>query len=344
MKKTSYSRICLLLFLIFALSLTACSQPPAVSPGAPSFSDSTGAYPLTITNYDSNEQPVTYTYKKVPRRVIITHPGATELLLDLGLGDHILSTIAPYGAPLDRLAEKYAKLSILKAKYTPTQEELLEMQPDMLIGWVHNFRSTEMGDVKYWNERGVGTFILPSTLTGNKPVLERVVYDFIADIGRVFNIQEETASYIQNLKSRVAKVEAATRDISQKKTVIVLQDHFNGTFSIYDSHYLITHMIDIAGGINLCQDPASFVGAEKVLSFDPDFIIIVSYNKDDATKDLSDEEAQNALRRITQLQSMRAIQKGNILSLPFFTVNSGGIRTVDAIEKISRTLYPERYL
>lgn len=345
MKRTKLNSLSLVLCLLLVLSLAACGQtttpPPKATPAVSQSNE--GAYPLTISNYDSNETPVSYTYKKAPDRVVITHPGATELLLELGLEDHILSTITPYGAPLDRVAEKYAKLNIMKAQFSPSQEELLEMQPDMIIGWAHNFRANEVGDVTTWHDRGVGTFVMQSTLTKSKPTLDNVVYAFISDIGKIFHIEDKTAPYIQNLKDRVTKVETATKDISPKKTVIVLQDHFNGTFSIYDSHYLISHMIDIAGGKNLCQDPVSFVGAEKVLAFDPDFIIFVSSNKNDSTKNLTDEAALKSLQEITELQSMRAIQQGNIICLPFFTVNNGGVRTVDAIEKISHSLYPEHY-
>lgn len=345
MNKANLNYIALVVCLLTAMSLTGCGQP---SPTAPQNSSASSQgnranYPLTITNYNSDEKPVAYTYKKSPERVVITHPGATELLLELGLENRILSTIAPYGAPLDRVAEKYAKLAIMKAKYVPSQEELLEMQPDMIIGWAHNFRSSEVGDVNSWQERNVGTFVMQSTLTKNEPTIENVVYAFIADMGTIFGIQDQTAPYIQNLKNRIAKVEAATKEISQKKTLIVLQDHFNGTFSVYDNHYLISHMIDIAGGKNLCQAPVSFVGAEKVLAFDPDFIIFVSSNKNDSTKDLTDEKAIKDLQSIAMLQSMRAIQNGNIINLPFFTVNNGGIRTIDAIEKISHALYPQQY-
>ncbi len=345
MKRYKLNYLALFLLFILVLPLAACGQSNSTSPKiqpATSQGDSS-AYPITITNYDTMENTVDYTYTKAPARVVLTHPGATELLLELGLEDRILSTVAPYGAPLDRVAEKYTKLTIMKAQYDPSQEELLEMQPDLIISWVHQFASTALGNVKTWHDRKIGTFIMPSTLTKTKPTLENVVYACISDIGKIFNIQDKTIPYIQSLKDRVAKVEAAVKNLPQRKTVLVVQDHFNGTFSLYDSHYLISNMIDIAGGKNLCQDPVSFVGAEKVLAFDPDFIIVVSLNKNDSTKDLTDGEAIKNLQEVKELRSMRAIQQGNIINLPFFTVNNGGVRTVDAIEKISRQLYPELY-
>ncbi len=172
MKKAERNSLYLVLCLILVLPLAACGQPNASAPKASPAQSNEAGYPVAITNYDSSENPITFTYQKAPERVVITHPGATELLLELGLEDRILATIAPYGAPLDRVAEKYAKLPILKAKYNPSQEDLLAMQPDMIIGWAHNFRSHEMGDVKSWQERGVGTFAMQSTLTKNEPTVE----------------------------------------------------------------------------------------------------------------------------------------------------------------------------
>jgi iron complex transport system substrate-binding protein len=345
MKKTKGNLFSVFLWLLLALPLTACSPLNTTLPASqPTAAQSNGSYyPLRIANYDTNEKEIFYIYKKTPERVIITHPGATELMLELGLEEHILSTVAPYGATLDRLAGKYAKLNILKAQYDPSQEELVEMQPDMLIGWAHQFTSHGIGEVKTWQHRDVGTFILQSTLTKTKPTLENTVYASIADLGSIFNIQKKADEYIGQAKIRVASVEKAVKDIKQKKTVLVLQDHLNGTFSLYDNHYLISHMITLAGGISLCQDPASFVGAEKVLGFDPDYILVVSTSREDGAKDMTDKEAIDSLQKIKELQSMRAIRTGSIINLPFFTVNNGGVRTIDAIEKIAKSLYPDHF-
>lgn len=325
-----------------ALLFTACGPKQAgVESGAGAIQPDSKA--VTIANYDYAENTVEYTYRKVPQRVVLTHPGATELLLELGLENHILATIAPYGSPVERVAEKYAGLNIIKAQYMPSAEELLEMQPDMIIGWVQQFSPNGMGEVQAWQERGVGTYILPSTLLKTRPTLEDTVYRSIADIGRIFDIQQVTGPYVQNLKNRVDKAQQAVKNLPQKKTVIVLQDHFNGTFSLYDSQYLISHIVELAGGRNLCEERTSFVSAEKVLSFDPDVIIFVSFNQQRPTEDLGDKEAVQSLQAIAELRSMRAIQQGNIINLPFFTVNNGGIRTIDAIEKIAAGLYPDQF-
>jgi iron complex transport system substrate-binding protein len=263
MNKWQRNPFFLFLCIILVLALAGCSQSnigsPQIQPSTPA-SNST-LYPVTITNFDAAERPILVTYKQAPSRVVITHPGATELLLELGLEDRILCTVAPYGAPLDRVAEKYARLNIMKAQFVPTQEELIAMQPDMIIGWAHHFDENKLGNVKSWQKRGMATFVMQSSLTHNKPTLENVVYACLSDMGKIFGIQEKTELYIKHYKERVALVEKAVQDISKKKNVIVLQDHANGTFSIYDSSYLISHMIDIAGGKNLCENPTFLVSA-----------------------------------------------------------------------------------
>jgi len=345
MNKNQRNYLYCMLWLVLVLPLAACGQTPTTvalsHASAPQATTST--YPVTIKNYDTMENPVSYSYEKAPARVVITHPGATELFLELGLEDRILSTVSPYGAPLPHLAEKYAKLTIMTAQFTPSQEELLEMQPDLIIGWAYHFSPNELGDVKSWQQRGIGTYIMPSTLKKNAPTLDNTIYACITDLGEIFGIQDKTSLYIENYKKRVAMIEEKVRAIQQPKSVIILQDYNNGTFSLYDSHYLINTIVAMAGGKNLCSDQASFVGAEKVLSFDPDYIIYVSSNRNNSTMDLTDEEATFQLKGIKELQSMRAIREKKIINLPFFTVNNGGIRTIDTLDKIARHLYPEEF-
>ncbi|MDF2569583.1 MAG: ABC-type transporter, periplasmic subunit [Sporomusa sp.] len=345
MKTQDLKMIILLVCCTLILTLTGCGQQNSVPPKQPpsAAAADTTYYPVTVTQIDVLGNPSTYTYKKAPTRVVITHPGATELLLELGLDDRILSTIAPYGAPLERLAQRYAKLNIMQATYIPSLEEVLEMQPDMLIGWSHHFSETGLGDEKTWHERGVATIIMPNSLSKNRTTFDDTVYAYINHIGEVFGIQDKTDQYIAHFKDRLGRVEKAVKDVPQKKTVMVLQDHRNGQFSLYDNSYLINLMIITAGGKPIADDVTTLVSAEKILSYNPDVILFVSTNPDDSTKDLTDLEAIAHLKSISELKSMQAICKDHIINLPFFTVNSGGARTLDAIEKIAYLLYPERF-
>ncbi|MBP2638631.1 MAG: ABC-type transporter, periplasmic subunit [Firmicutes bacterium] len=339
--------ITFLLTCFLAIAATGCSSPSQAPPrlrlSSTAASLTTQTPPVTLTNFDANGQPSVYTYQQIPSRVVITHPGATELLLEFGLENRILSTVALYGQPLDRLTEKYAKLPLMQARYAPSQEEMFELQPDMIISWPHHFSDQVFGNIASWQERGVATYILPSALHQDKLTLENTVYASIADIGSIFGITAKTNQYLTDYRTRVARVETAVRGITHKKTVLVLQMQADGKFSLYDSSYLISSLIAIAGGQHIGTTHTSIVGAEQVLAYDPDFILFVSTNPKSNNKDLTDQEAITTLQAISELRSMRAIEQGNIIHLPFFTVNNGGLRTIAALEKIAKTLYPERF-
>lgn len=329
------------LTLLFVLLAAGCAPSAALSPAVPPADLANTAYtPVTIHNFDAAENHLDYTYRHSPTRVAITHPGATELLLELGLEDRILATLAPYGPPLKRVAERYAKLTIMAAQFVPSQEEMLEMDPDMIIGWSHNFSESALSNVQFWQERNIATYIMPSSLSKTKPTLEDSVYALVNDMGKIFGVRDKAADLIKSYRDRVAYIEQRTSPIQHKKTVMVLQNQSNGQFSLYDSSYVINLMIKTAGGIPVADDIAFIVGAEKVLAYDPDYILYVSFSKN-GTEDLSDEDATAQLKQLDELSSMRAIRENHIINMPFFTVNNGGIRTVDAIEKIARQLYPE---
>jgi iron complex transport system substrate-binding protein len=334
-----------LLTCFMTIAAAGCSSPSQTPPRLPSAAVSLAATAtsVTITNFDANGQPSAYTYQQIPSRVVITHPGATELLLEFGLEDRILSTVALYGQPLDRLTEKYARLPLMQARYAPSLEEMLELQPDMIIGWPHHFSEQVFGTTASWHERGVATYILPSALPTAKPTLENTVYASLADIGNIFGITAKTNQYVADYRTRVARVETAVHNITNQKTILVLQLQADGRFSLYDSSYLISSLIAIAGGQHIGSAHTSIVGPEQVLAYDPDFILFVSTNQKNSNTDLTDQEALTSLQAIAALQSMRAIEQGNIIHLPFFTVNNGGLRTVDALEKIAKALYPERF-
>lgn len=328
--------------LLPLLLLTGCGQNTYVTGlYAPTTSSET-PYPRTVENYHASGAPVSYTYTKVPQRVVITHPSATELFLELGLENHILSTVPPYSAPLPRLAEKYKQLSIMKAQYAPSQEELLAMSPDMIIGWSHHFTDNQLGSVSSWHQRRIPTFIMQSTLFFVEPTLESAVYACISDIGKIFAITEKTNAYIRQMKSRVSQVQASLKDIPKKKSLIVLQNHGNGQFSLYGRSSLISHLISLAGGQNLCELPVSFVGAEKILLYDPDYVIYIPYTTN-SSYDYSQEEAIQQLQSLRGLQNIPSVKEGRIIPLPFTSVNDGGLRAVDTIETIAHQLYPNAF-
>jgi iron complex transport system substrate-binding protein len=299
-------------------------------------------FPVKIENYDALQRSSVYTYLSAPKRVLITYPGATELLLELEMDAHIIGTVEPYGAAPRAMANAYAKLPLLEAVYIPSQEEIYDMQPDLIIGWAHNFTDNEMGDVQNWHEHKIGTYIVPGTLPNQQPTVENSVYPFMDDMGRIFGIQEKAMLLIAQSKARIQVVKDKLGQMASPKKILILQSHGNGTYSLYGENYLINDLVQKAEAENLVQEQISFVGPERILAYDPDYIIYVSSSMETG-KDLTDAEAIHELQNKIELRSLRAIQNRNIINIPFNDANNCNSRAVYVVEKIAHELYPNKF-
>lgn len=287
---------------------------------------------ITYTTADSDGRPATFTLAHPPERVLISYPGATELLIDLSLESRIIGTIAPYGTEPPAYAEAYAALPILAAPYVPSREEVVALRPDLLIGWSHHFTPEALGDVYSYIDRGVGAYIVPATVRRGHPTLEETVYPFIADMGHLFGVEDRAAAYTNGLKERVTAVEMRTQVRGRRYTAMILQAHGNSLYSMYGPAYIIDDIARKAGADNIVDRQMRSVGPERVLGFAPEVIIYVN------AKDRTEEEARAELRGDPNLQNMKAVRENRIIIVNFSDVNNGNGRCITALEDISAGL------
>ncbi len=287
---------------------------------------------ITYTTVDSEGRPTEFTLPHTPERVLVSYPGATELLIDLGLTDRIIGTVAPYGAEPPAYRAAYAALPILSAPYVPSREEVVALRPDLIIGWSHHFTPEALGDVYAYFDRGVGAYIVPATVRKGHPTLEETVYPFIADMGHIFGVEGRAKNYTIALQSRVAAVEQRTKARGRRFFVMILQAHGTSLYSMYGPAYIIDDIARKAGADNIVDRQMRSVGPERVLGFAPDVIIYVN------PKDISEEEARAELRSDPNLQNMKAVRENRIIVVNFSDVNNGNGRCITALEDIAEGL------
>ena len=287
---------------------------------------------ISYTTADSEGRPAAFTLSHTPARVLISYPGATELLIDLGLTDRIIGTVAPYGAEPPAYRDAYATLPILAAPYVPSREEVITLRPDLIIGWSHHFTPEALGDVYSYFDRGVGAYIVPATIRRGAPTLEETVYPFISDMGHIFGTEERAADYIDALKTRAAAVEDRTAARGRRISAMILQSHGNSLYSMYGPAYIIDDIARKAGADNIVTRQMRAVGPERVLGFAPEVIIYVN------AKDRTEEEARAELRGDPNLQNMKAVRENRIIIVNFSDVNNGNGRCITALEDIAEGL------
>lgn len=295
-------------------------------------------YPVTITTYDYAGNEIKETFDKAPDRVITTNQTATELMIDLGLGDKLVGTCYLDNPILDRLKDQYSKVKVLSEQY-PTKEQALALKPDLIFGWKSVFAPKELGDVKEWHDRGVNTLVQRNTVktVGNYTVDN--LYKDINDIGLIFNIQNKTNEYVKNLKDRLKTIEDKTFKLKDKKKVLILEESKEGQFRVYGKNDLVSDMIEKAGAINI-EEQSGTISTEGIVAANPDAIIYIHFGdgKDSNSKELARVFTDNkALKNVT------AVKDNNIVVTGLAETWAGGVRVVDAIEQYSKELYPNLY-
>ena len=331
-KGRTLRRISRMLRLLPLLALSALVLSLAATDGRSTRTQEQTEDGIGYTTADSEGRPTAFTLTGSPARVLVSYPGATELLIDLGLSDRIIGTVAPYGAEPPAYADAYAALPILAAPYVPSREEVVALRPDLIIGWSHHFTPEALGDVYSYFDRSIGAYIVPATVRKGHPSLEETVYPFIKDMGHIFGVEERAAAYTAGLKERVAVVEARTAARGQRYTAMILQAHGSSLYSMYGPAYIIDDIARKAGADNIVDRQMRAVGPERVLGFAPEVIIYVN------PKDCTEEEARAELRGDPNLQNMKAVRENRIIIVNFSDVNNGNGRCITALEDIAAGL------
>lgn len=288
-------------------------------------------YPVTITTYDASKNPVEITFNEEPKRVLAVYQSSIENLLALGLGDKIIAT-----AQLDIEVKPEWKSDFEKSKYyekSPGKEEVIGLEPDFIVSWSSYFGEKKLGDVHFWHERGVNTYIIQNSGI-KRPNKVEYAYEDIMNLGKIFNKVDEATKIVEDMKNKINLGAEYTKDREKVKTLITEVNKEN-MFRVYGTDSIGG---DVASqvGADLVFDKNSTVGAEDVINANPDVIFTIYYGdaiaKDEAIKRLTENES---------IQSVNAIKNSKVYAINLSEVYASGVRTADAIDSIIKGIYPD---
>lgn len=226
----------LLLAATLALSITACGTKVATKPETtPPMEGSDSRYPITITNYNYAKEPIEITFEKAPERVLAVYQNSIETLLALGLEDHILAA-----SGLDHEVKPewkaFSKVNYL-TEFAPDKETVVMMQPDFILSWNSLFGEKKLGEVDYWHNNGIKTYIATNTAAPDR-TLENEYAD-ILNIGKIFNVEDKAEALVFNeIKAEVKRVQEHTANAARKKKVLIIE-FLGDKISNYDAKSLI---------------------------------------------------------------------------------------------------------
>ena len=300
-------------------------------------------YPVTISTYNYAKEPVEVVFDKCPEKVVCTNQTQTELLLYFGLDDHIIGTAYLDGEIRDDLKPQYEALKAagkeLTVKGYPSKETVLALEPDFIFGWRSAFAEDQLGDVSEWHDLGVGTMILRcSNNTAEKRDLDAVLAD-IADIGKIFDIEDKTDAYINDTRALMDRIADKVGSLDAPYTAIIVEP-YDGTFYCWGSNTL-TGALVVAAGAEYALPDGGDLSLEDIVNINPD-VIIVDYMDDE---NLTPEESKaNAIAAITEeasLAEVPAVKNGKVMAVNLTDVYGGGIRMVPSVEAMFNFMYGE---
>lgn len=294
------------------------------------------AYPMTIPTYNRDKEVVEITIEKTPERVVVVYQNAIEIMLALGLEDRIVAA-----AGLDHEVKPVFADAFSKVNYYDqgiSKEEVMGHNPDMIISWYSFFGEKKLGDVDFWHERGVNTYMmLNSGCQPNRDVAHE--YEDIRFIGKMFDVEDKAEALIADIEAKVAEGQAFAAEKDPVKAV-VLEINKDGTYRIYGEDSVGGDMATKVGA-ELVAKESGTIGAEDLVALNPDVIYSVFYSYyaggveyDDAINKLLDNEG---------LQSISAVQNKRVLPMKLGEVYCSGVRTMDGVETMLKGLYPDEY-
>lgn len=332
----------ILLAVAMLFSITACSNGKEVSQEKDKLQNENinneevqdnenTHYPVRITNYNYQKKPVEITFEKAPEKVLAIYQNSIETLLALGLEDKIVAA-----SGLDHDVKDEYKEAFKDIKYyenLPTKEEVLGIEPDFILSWYSLFGEKRLGDVDFWHERDINTYIAQNSGLKSPDTLENE-YEDILNIGKIFDVEKKAEEIVDNMKEKIEKVNEFSKDRPSVKTVI-LEVGSDNTYRIYGEDSIGGNIATLVGADLVAKENGQ-IGAEDLVALNPEVIFTVYYG-DEIVE-------QTSLEKIIDnpsLSSISAIKEKRVYPIMLSEVYASGIRTLDGIVSISNGLYPE---
>ncbi|MFI6789806.1 ABC transporter substrate-binding protein [Nonomuraea sp. NPDC050383] len=328
-----------LLILTMALTLTACSQAPAVRQAE---QQPQAGFPVTIENCGRK-----LTFDKPPAKVVTGYQPALETLLALGLGDRIAGrTNFSESAFLPGQKELYDKIpEVSDTIMLPQKEVMLAQGADFVLdNAMAGFDSAGgYATVDELNAAGTPVYILGGWCSPEQ-VLEFTIdktFADLRDLGAIFGVPDRADKLISELQGELADVRK--RVAGRTPVKVLATDGGKGPVNAYGGAGLTHQMITLAGGVNVLADVKgdyTEVSAEKISAAQPDAVLVSDYATLRGEKTPS--SPAKAAEAFAIARNSPAAKDNRFLALPV-SAQHPGYRNILAVTEIARFLHPNAF-
>ncbi len=291
-------------------------------------------YPVTFTTYNYAKEPVEVTIEKSPEKVVAVYQNSIETLLALGLEDKIIAAAGLDHKVKPEFENAFSNIEYLD-DWQPSKEAVIMLEPDFILSWYSYFSEKRIGDVDYYHNNNIGTYMALNTGCTSPRTLQNELDDILT-LGKIFNVNEKAETIVNDINKKVLDAAEESKKETQKSAIII--EFYGDDIYSYGVTSLGGDMVTQLGA-ELINPEGNNIGREDLIEFDPDTIFVVYYNGGERTDEEAENGALNGVLDIEAFSNLSAVKNNKVIPIPLGEMYASGIRTIDGIERISNGIY-----
>ncbi len=286
-------------------------------------------YPVTVQSCDRE-----VTFDAAPQRAVSNDVNLTEMMLVLGLTDHMVgfTGISGWSKLNETMREGVAELPELAEKY-PSREVLIGADADFYFaGWNYGMRVGGEVTPETLAPFGIAVYELTESCTHimEKPKASlEDMYSDILNLGIIFGVSDRAEALVDGWRAEVAEI---TADVTPGEGPRVFVYDSGEDAPVTAGRYAMpTALIEASGGINIMETfekSWATVGWEEVIARDPEVIVIVNYGE------VSAGQKREFMMTNPAFADMAAVRNDNFVTLEYIAATPGP-RNIEAIRTLA---------
>ena len=288
------------------------------------------AYPISVVSCDR-----ILNFTKPPKAAISNDTNITEMMLILGLEDHMIgyTDVPSLDDLMPQVREVAAKIPNLSYE-SPTKELIVGHSADFYFaGW--NYGLKVAGDVTpdTLGAFGINVYELTESCIhlGPRPdiTLETMYIDLL-NLGKIFGEYDRALKLVARYRNEVAEALESSSPLTNPPRVFIYDSGKDMPFTA-GRFAMPTALIRKAGGKNILDDIQkswTTIGWETVIDRNPEIIIIVNYGE------VTAEQKRYFLLTHPAFSDLDAVRNDKFIVLDYNEATPGP-RNIDAVKRLA---------
>lgn len=262
----------------------------------------------------------TITLARPARRIIPLYGAFSEMLFAIGAGRQIAAR-----TQADQFPPEMANLPSVGTHMKPNVEMVLGLKPDLVIQ--SEARNAAGDEIRKIREAGI-----PVAVFG--PGQFEDIFSVMRRLGILAGCEKEAEAAVAGLRARLQAVRARVGDVPRKRKVFF--EVRSEPLAAAGQDSVVQQVIDAAGAENVVKSQRAIVqyNVETLLTNEVDWYVV--------QKGPMNRNPPEPARR-THFDRLRAVRDGKVFAVDELVYSRPGPRSVQAVEELARTLYPERF-